>query len=404
MNTAIFGKQLSTVQRTEAWKSNVIPTQLNTSEKVFNLHGINQLPLEQDFRPKTRVPAVGKAEEEGLKPGKLYFDGLFAELVKKTTETSYRFVLDSLSLWHLNLLRPFLTYVSFYFFSSGSEHASEFLEIDDIFGNAPKPAKSACKCDKNCGQFGCPNEDSDGFFDDDTVEMMKAVSRPHGAIQSRILELVSATLSTRDPEVETVSSWDSEPGETVKSLLRRKVMIELKKKGFNAAICKSRWEHTKNSPGGAYEYVDIFLGKTEDSKERIIVDIFFQEQFVIARPSSDYESLVKAIPAIYVGRVDKVRQIVEVMTEAMKQSVKLSGLAIPPWRKSDYLLSKWFSSHKRTSNDVSGSSFRLSNDIFSPNYNKLPPMEIGKADWDLPAVNFDTKLNPKGGLSLAFGN
>jgi uncharacterized protein (TIGR01615 family) len=126
----------------------------------------------------------------------------------------------------------------------------------------------------------------------------------------------------------------------------------LRTAGYNAAICKSRWEHVGSFPGGDYEYIDVvFEGKTGKS-ERILIDIEFRAQFEIARPSSSYNAVVQVLPPVFVGKADRLIGIVNIMSEAVKQSLKKSGLDLPPWRKPEYMRAKWFSSYRRTTNDT----------------------------------------------------
>jgi uncharacterized protein (TIGR01615 family) len=151
---------------------------------------------------------------------------------------------------------------------------------------------------------------------------------------------------------------------------RRSVMKHLRSNGYNAALCKSRWDHAGSFPGGDYEYIDVI-----SSQSRLIVDIDFQSQFEIARPSSQYKHVYQALPPIYVGTTDRLLQILNVMTEAVKRSLKKKGMFLPPWRKPEYVKAKWFSSYKRTTNESSSKSA----DSISPN---ISLVAVRSVDWD----------------------
>jgi hypothetical protein len=61
-----------------------------------------------------------------------------------------------------------------------------------------------------------------------------------------------------------------------------------------------------------------------------------------------------------VGRLDRLQQIVEIMSEACKQSLKKRGMHVPPWRRPEYLRAKWFSAYKRSMFSSSASLASLS--------------------------------------------
>lgn len=112
-------------------------------------------------------------------------------------------------------------------------------------------------------------------------------------------------------------------------------------------LCKSKWEKFGQFPAGDYEYVDVKVDET-----RYIVEVFLVGGFDIARPTSQYASLLKAFPQIYVGKVEELKKIVKVMCTAMRESMKSKDMHIPPWRRNGYMQAKWFGSYKRTTNEV----------------------------------------------------
>ncbi|MCO5567703.1 hypothetical protein L7F22_021397 [Adiantum nelumboides] len=149
--------------------------------------------------------------------------------------------------------------------------------------------------------------------------------------------------------------------------IRRRVMRRLRDVGYNAAACKSRWNHGSGLPAGDYEYIDVLpegskLGADMASSStrfapppapvhRLIVDIDFRAQFEIARPSREYSRLLEAVPRVFVGRAEQVKQVVRMMSQAAKRSLRVRGLMVPPWRKHRYMQAKWLSPiYRRTTN------------------------------------------------------
>lgn len=115
-----------------------------------------------------------------------------------------------------------------------------------------------------------------------------------------------------------------------------------------AGLCKSKWEKTGRFPSGSYEYIDVNVSPGN----RYIIEVLLAREFEIARPTVKYTSLLDVFPLIFVGKVEDLKQVVKQMCRAIKESMKSMGMHVPPWRRSGYMNSKWFSSYKRTTNEV----------------------------------------------------
>nr|GEX73673.1 hypothetical protein [Tanacetum cinerariifolium] len=129
----------------------------------------------------------------------------------------------------------------------------------------------------------------------------------------------------------------------IKDELTKGVVRELVLIGYDASICKSRWEKTSSYPAGEYEFLDVMFG----SGERVLIDIDFRSEFEIARPTGNYKAILQSLPYIYVGEADRLQQILSVVSDAAKLSLKKKGMHVPPWRKFEYMKSKWMSTHVR---------------------------------------------------------
>ena len=112
--------------------------------------------------------------------------------------------------------------------------------------------------------------------------------------------------------------------------------------GYDAAICKSRWQKTPFYPAGEYEYIDVIIGN-----ERVVVDVDFRSEFEIARPTKAYKAILQTVPYIFVGKCERLQSMVAIVSEAAKQSLKKKGMPVPPWRKVEYVRAKWLSPHTR---------------------------------------------------------
>lgn len=121
------------------------------------------------------------------------------------------------------------------------------------------------------------------------------------------------------------------------------VMDGLSALGYDASICKSRWEKSPSYPAGEYEFIDVIV-----DGERLLIDIDFRSEFEIARSTGVYKAILQSLPYIFVGKPDRLQQIVSIVSEAAKQSLKKKGMHFPPWRKSEYMRAKWLSPYTRT--------------------------------------------------------
>lgn len=89
--------------------------------------------------------------------------------------------------------------------------------------------------------------------------------------------------------------------------------------------------------------------------ERVLIDVDFRSEFEIARSTSSYKGILQSLPFIFVGKADRLQQIIAIVSEAARQSLKKKGMHIAPWRKAEYIKSKWLSPHVRTTTTPSPS-------------------------------------------------
>ncbi|XP_062214328.1 uncharacterized protein LOC133915256 isoform X1 [Phragmites australis] len=160
-----------------------------------------------------------------------------------------------------------------------------------------------------------------------------------------------------------------------KAECRRALADGLRALGYDAAVCKSRWEKTPTYPAGTqavrfkryplcvrplltagvesicageHEYIDAVVG-AEDV--RLIVEVDFRSQFELARSTKAYRAALQVLPPLFAGTPDRLGKIVSVVAEAARQSLKKKGLHFPPWRKPEYMRAKWLSPHVRCGGD-----------------------------------------------------
>ncbi|MCD7466070.1 hypothetical protein HAX54_002420 [Datura stramonium] len=118
--------------------------------------------------------------------------------------------------------------------------------------------------------------------------------------------------------------------------LKRRLMTRLRDQGFDAGLCKSKWEKAGNRTSGSYEYIDVNV-----AGNRYIIEVTLGEEFEIARATPCYASLLEVFPRVFVGEAEELKQVVKIMSRAMKKSMKKMDIYVPPWRRLAYMQAKW---------------------------------------------------------------
>ncbi|CAA0828288.1 Protein of unknown function (DUF506 [Striga hermonthica] len=197
-----------------------------------------------------------------------------------------------------------------------------------IEGSSEK--QSAVKCSRNrCNCFnGNSNDSSDDELDffSDTLTPNSSFTDPCDTLKSLIpCESVAERNLLAD-------SWriaeKHDRSCKRKHELRKIITGGLIALGYDASVCKSKWKKSSSIPAGEYEYTEVMV---ED--ERLIMDVDFRSEFEIARSTKAYQAVLQCLPYIFVGKADRLAQIVTIASEAARSSLKKKGMHVAPWRK-----------------------------------------------------------------------
>ncbi|KAB2026871.1 hypothetical protein ES319_D06G250900v1 [Gossypium barbadense] len=221
--------------------------------------------------------------------------------------------------------------------SSGSDHSSEdlsdlsdlvnsFIETGDHEGNKTAPEKEDDEHDDGS------ESEPEGYWSETKDALKQLVKNKGDNVKVKIVGLVE--LACRN-----VLAMSSEG-------FKRRIMSDLRDNGFDAGLCKSRWEKFGRHPAGRHEYIDVNVNRT-----RYIIELNLGGEFEIARPTTSYDSLIQIFPRIFAGKPEELKQITRLMCKSMRESMKSKGLKVPPWRRLGYMQAKWFAHYKRTTND-----------------------------------------------------
>ncbi|OAY67759.1 hypothetical protein ACMD2_26294 [Ananas comosus] len=129
----------------------------------------------------------------------------------------------------------------------------------------------------------------------------------------------------------------------------RHIADRLRAAGYNSALCRSKWRRSPDIPSGEHSYVDVVVD-TKNAKKgptRIVIELNFRAEFEMARVSIEYSGMVSRLPQIFVGRLERLKNIVKIMCEAAKQCMKENRMHMGPWRKHKYMQSKWLTAPER---------------------------------------------------------
>ncbi|KAM7278975.1 hypothetical protein ACFE04_006109 [Oxalis oulophora] len=226
----------------------------------------------------------------------------------------------------------------------------------------PKCGRNRCNCFNGKG-----SESSDDEFDVFGTSTESSTFNNGGDVTDFLKNLIPCpNIAEKNLLTETVTIVEKNKNIKRKDELRKIVTDHLQSLNYNSSICKSKWDKSHSFPAGEYEYVDVIL---EDSGDRVLIDVDFRSEFEIARSTSAYKAVLQSVPFIFVGKSDRLSQIVSIISEAAKLSLKKKGLHLPPWRKAEYMRAKWLSPYTRDTVHGGGAVFK------SP-----PESEVGELD------------------------
>uniref|UniRef100_A0A7N0UFA2 Uncharacterized protein n=1 Tax=Kalanchoe fedtschenkoi TaxID=63787 RepID=A0A7N0UFA2_KALFE len=225
--------------------------------------------------------------------------------------------------------------------SSGSEHSGEESSLSDMVNSFLEQDSDELNDDQ-----GPDDEAQDAKTQDETrsnnremkAELMRlmGVEKERDPVKSRVLAEVDE--ARRALEVDGCVSC-------------RQLMTSLRARGFDAGLCKSKWQKQGRVPGGEHQYIDII----SDNNTRYIVELRLADHFAVARPTHHFASLLETLPEIFVGRVEELKRVVKLMSRAMKASMGDRGMQVPPWKEHQYMKAKWSGSYRRTTLKAAGS-------------------------------------------------
>ncbi|KAL5224176.1 hypothetical protein ABZP36_010815 [Zizania latifolia] len=217
-----------------------------------------------------------------------------------------------------------------------------FLE-DGIGGGGVTGAEKAVHGGRRCNCFHGGGSSDDDDDEEDTAASLDVAETIKGLVHC-------ATLRERNLLADVCAHLEGHraAGARRRDLLHL-VAASLRAAGYDAAFCVSRWDKSPSHLAGEHAYVDVLLPAASDrgARERVLVDVDFRSAFEVARPTKAYRALLQRLPAVFVGKDDRLRLLVAAAADAARASLKKRGLHLPPWRKPEYMRAKWLSPYDR---------------------------------------------------------
>ncbi|XP_047328891.1 uncharacterized protein LOC124932316 [Impatiens glandulifera] len=267
-----------------------------------------------------------------------------------------------------------------------------FIEYGSDKQDSLKCNSKSCNCfNRNCGDNSEEDNDSSDFSSADACRVLKSLVQCACVVERKLLGDTSRIV-------------ENNKFSKLKDECCRKIVTDgLIALGYDASICKSRWEKSSLCPAGEYEFVDVLI----EGGERFIIDIAFRSEFEIARSTKTYKSILQKLPNIFVGKSERLQSIISIVSEAAKQSLKKKGMHFPPWRKAEYVKAKWLSPCTRTKPNII---MIDKEEVLSDDIDEEPTMfaltaaaaaaagddddeEENKKKWELPKVGIQKPLS-----------
>ncbi|GJP37148.1 hypothetical protein CLOM_g21588 [Closterium sp. NIES-68] len=217
------------------------------------------------------------------------------------------------------------------------------------------------------------------------IALAQPGSDAHAQSQTQSQKLGRTEEGARGGEEDGESSGTAACPGCAKSAERVALAAFLAAMGHDVTLCKSMWTANQDMPPGHHHFLEVSLesfgastassgspaavspappnfkssndssstssrsnGATASAvpspcaRAAAVVDVSFQQQFHVARPSRRYQQLLALLPRVFVGSSARLRALVRLMAAAAQQSLLAVALPVAPWRKARYMAKLWF--------------------------------------------------------------
>lgn len=201
-------------------------------------------------------------------------------------------------------------------------------------------------------------DDDDDNENKENVEDNQFWENQHQLLQSVLcrttsLESQIRSITKETKQSENVCSCRKMVGDGCRNCLMKEVSSRLQNAGFNSAICKSKWKSSPDIPSGEHTFIDVVDNSSLKKGEvRIIIELNFRGEFELAKASEGYNRLVKCLPEVFVGKIERLLSVIKILCNGAKKCMKVKKIHVAPWRKQKYMQAKWLKTVERTAVNV----------------------------------------------------
>ncbi|KAI4299388.1 hypothetical protein L6164_032854 [Bauhinia variegata] len=230
--------------------------------------------------------------------------------------------------------------------SSSSDVEFEFLDDGEV---SLAKSSSSDECPQDVVLFDEEDEERD---DNGNSENRSFWENQHQLLQSALYRSTSVESRIRTATKEALKEIQTAEiacgcgrqimAASCRNCLMREVSSRLQNAGFNSAICKTKWRSSPNIPSGENTFLDVIDNSSSKQGDmRVIIELNFRAEFEMARASEDYNRLVRWLPEVFVGKAERLTNLIKILGMAAKKCMKEKKMHMGPWRKHRYMQAKW---------------------------------------------------------------
>ncbi|KZV37154.1 hypothetical protein F511_15074 [Dorcoceras hygrometricum] len=173
------------------------------------------------------------------------------------------------------------------------------------------------------------------------LQLLQATISRTSCLESRIRKTVKEALNEAQHATNVCACRTPEQQGCRKCLMEH-VCRRLQNSGFNSAICRSKWRSSPDIPSGEHTFLDVIdTSNPKKGEVRVIIELNFRAEFELARANPEYDKLVKALPEIFIGKIERLLALLKILCTAAKRCMKARKQHMGPWRKHRYMQAKW---------------------------------------------------------------
>ncbi|MCD7457201.1 hypothetical protein HAX54_034466 [Datura stramonium] len=188
----------------------------------------------------------------------------------------------------------------------------------------------------------------DNQFWETQHQLLQGILYRTTSLESQIRSITKETVKELANGIIICSCRRTAADDGCRSCLMKEVCSRLQIAGFNSAICKSKWKNSPFIPSGEHTFIDVIDSSNPKKGEiRVIIELNFRAEFEMARACEEYKRLVKNLPEVFVGKIERLLALIKILCAAAKKCMKDKKMHIGPWRKQKYMQAKWLKRRER---------------------------------------------------------